>query len=288
MQRALPLYLASLVLFGLNGITASHIDLSAIEIVLMRLVCGLAFLLPFAARPLIALPLRGRALAASLAAGSVMGVSWILLYDGFQLIGVAESTILYYVGPVIVMAAAAIFGRERFSALQWGGLTLAFAGLTLVIGADASLVSNVRGLSEAIASAFCYAGMIYFVKASGARPEQSIAQTFLILAAGLAVVVASFFVLGVGFPSVGELKAFALPLFLLGFINTGFGCLLYFRTVPLLPVATVSILSYVEPLTAVIAAAIVLGEPVGLWQAIGIAMLFSGAAAAQLASPKKA
>ncbi|WP_371808830.1 EamA family transporter [Adlercreutzia sp. ZJ473] len=63
----------------------------------------------------------------------------------------------------------------------------------------------------------------------------------------------------------------------LGVVNTGLGCFLYFSSFEGLSAQTVAILGYLEPLSAVVCALMFLGEPMGLWEAVGGVLIIGGA-----------
>ncbi|MBQ2413047.1 MAG: DMT family transporter, partial [Anaerotignum sp.] len=67
------------------------------------------------------------------------------------------------------------------------------------------------------------------------------------------------------------------PVFLLGLVNTGVGCYLYFSAISRLPVQTVAVCGYLEPLAAVVLSAILLGEGMGLIQILGTVLILGGA-----------
>ncbi len=56
---------------------------------------------------------------------------------------------------------------------------------------------------------------------------------------------------------------------IVGLINTGIGCYLYFSPLAKLPVQTVAICGYLEPLSAVVFAAAPLGEKMTAVQIVG-------------------
>ena len=64
---------------------------------------------------------------------------------------------------------------------------------------------------------------------------------------------------------------------LLGVINTGFGCWLYFSSLSKLPVQSVAVLGYLEPLSAVVLSALVLAERMSTFQTIGAVLIIGGA-----------
>jgi drug/metabolite transporter (DMT)-like permease len=75
---------------------------------------------------------------------------------------------------------------------------------------------------------------------------------------------------------------------LLGLLNTGIGCYLYFSSIDSLPVQTVSICGYLEPLTAVVSSAIFLHETMNTLQICGAIMIISGAIIGECFLNKKA
>lgn len=59
----------------------------------------------------------------------------------------------------------------------------------------------------------------------------------------------------------------------LGIVHTGFAYCIYFSSLPRIPGQTVAVLSYLDPLLAVILSVVVLQEPITLVQCIGGAMI---------------
>lgn len=72
----------------------------------------------------------------------------------------------------------------------------------------------------------------------------------------------------------------------LGLANTGLGALLYFSAVGKLPVQTVSICGYLEPLFAVVLSAVILGETFGPLQVVGAICIIGGAILGEIANSK--
>jgi drug/metabolite transporter (DMT)-like permease len=72
----------------------------------------------------------------------------------------------------------------------------------------------------------------------------------------------------------------------LGLLNTGYACWLYFSSIGKLPVQTVAVCGYVEPLSAVLFSVALLGETMSLWQTLGAVLIFSGAVLSQMPRSK--
>lgn len=129
-----------------------------------------------------------------------------------------------------------------------------------------------------------YAIMVIFNKKakniSGA--ENSLVQLF-----GGFLVVATF----IGFKQGFTLQLTAvnwLPVLLLGLLNTGVGCYLYFSSITVLPVQTVAICGYLEPLAAVFFSVLLLHESLQPLQILGAMLIISGAVFGECAGQSKA
>ena len=118
MNNGLLTYLAALLLFGSNGIIAAAIALPSSDIVLLRTFLGaltLAAILFITRRHNLQAPSRPREAAALLLSGAALGTSWIFLFRAYQTIGVGVSSLLYYCGPIIVMALSPLIFGEKLT-----------------------------------------------------------------------------------------------------------------------------------------------------------------------------
>ena len=73
-----------------------------------------------------------------------------------------------------------------------------------------------------------------------------------------------------------------LPILILGVFNTGICCYLYFSSITRLPIQTVSICGYLEPLSAVVFSVLFLGEVMFPLQILGAALILGGAVAGEM------
>lgn len=279
-KKALIKYLCALLLFGLNGIVASHIAMSSYEIVFMRTLIGSILLIA------IFLIRKGKfqiksnrrdALFITLS-GIAMGASWMFLYEAYQQIGVGFASLLYYCGPVIVMILSPMIFKERLTASKIIGFIIVLVGIVLVNGKTAATGNNTWGLFCGAMSAVMYFFMVTLNKQSKSTTgmENSVIQltvSFLIVAVFVGFKQA--FVINVP----GEAWVWIL---ILGIVNTGIGCYLYFSPLAKLPVQTVAICGYLEPLSAVVFAALMLGEKMTAVQVIGAVCIIGGAMAGEL------
>ncbi len=279
MKSAYISYISALLLFGSNGIIASFIDLSSTDIVLYRTGIGTAILLVLFLIPKRQWTFYGykREFLFLLLSGVSMGASWMFLYEAYQQIGVSISSLLYYCGPVIVMILSPVIFKEKLLSRKVTGFLIVLAGMILINGVLLTNGHNFSGFFCGIMSACTYATMIIFNKK--AVSITGLENALLQLAASF-VTVSVFTLFREGF-TMSIPEGSLLPLIVLGVFNTGIGCYLFFSKLEKLPVQTVSILGYLEPLSAVALSVIILGESLTFIQTTGAVLIIGGAVYAE-------
>lgn len=278
--KALIKYILVLLLFGSNGIVASHIKLNSYEIVFTRAFIGALFLVVIFlfSRQEKRFWKNKRHSISLLVSGVAMGTSWMLLYEAYKQIGVSVAMLAYYCGPVIVIIFSQIIFKEKITVVKSIGFMAVIVGMVFV-NHQALLQGQLSwGLIFGILSAVAFAFMVIFNKK--ATTITGLENSMWQLIAGF-VTVAIFLVFRQGFSIHLESKNL-LPIWLLGVVNTGLGCYFYFSSIGDLPVQTVAILGYLEPLSALFFSAALLGESLGFLQLIGAGLILGGAAFGEL------
>ncbi len=280
MKRAYIKYFLALLLFGSNGIVASHIVLNSYEIVFLRTLIGSAFLV------IVFLLMKGKKTAFSnkkhllylVISGIAMGASWMFLYESYSQIGVSLATLAYYCGPVIVMVLSPLVFHERISVSKVAGFTIVLLGMFLVNGEGLQKNGLSWGLLCGILSAVTYSFMVIFnKKASSITGLEN--STYQLIVSFLTVSVFVFSKHGIA--ASGVLQNF-LPVLVLGIVNTGIGCYLYFSSIQKLPAGSVAICGYLEPLSALVFSALLLHERLTIVQLFGAVLILSGALLGEL------
>ena len=284
-KRALIKYLSALLLFGLNGIVASHIALNSYEIVLLRTLIGstLLIILFLFGKGKFHIVTYKKDTMFILLSGMAMGTSWMFLYEAYQQIGVSLASLLYYCGTVIVMVLSPLIFKERLTAPKIIGFIIVLAGIVLVNGNVVGDNSNTWGIICGAMSAVTYFFMVTLNKQSKhiTGMENSVIQLIVSF-----LTVAGFvgckqgFVMNIPFDS-------WMWVLVLGILNTGIGCYLYFSSLSKLPVQTVAVCGYLEPLSAVAFASILLGEKMTITQIIGAVCIIGGAVIGEIVKAKK-
>ena len=270
------MYIASLLIFGTNGVVSALIDMSSAEIVCMRTLLGgaallLVLLLSRAKIDRAALKREGLKL---LAAGVCLGVNWALLFEAYKLMSVSMATLTYYTAPVLVLLLSPVLLRERQGARAYAGMAAAVVGLVLAVGVGDSAVSA-RGLLVGLGSALFYAALIIFNKKISGVSGLPLTVIEMVVAA--CVMTPYVLLTGgrIGFPAdtAGTAALVALCL-----VNTGLACYMYFSSMNRLPARAVALFGYVDPVSALIFSAVFLHDRLGAVQILGAVLVFAGAA----------
>lgn len=261
---------ASMAIFGTLAPFVRNISVSSGELALYRAILaasliGLSFLIT-GQTPLF--KHLGHELPLLLLSGAAMGINWILLFEAYKYTTVAISTLSYYFAPVIVTALCPFLFKERLTAKQILCFLMSTLGLSLVIGiTDLGKGGNdVLGVVFGLGAAVFYAAVILLNKFI--KGISGIQRTFLQFLS--AITVLTPYVLISGGTHLGELNGTGwMCLLIIGLVHTGLTYCLYFSSLKELPGQEAAILSYIDPLVAVIIGVLVLGEPLTWQQLIG-------------------
>lgn len=266
-------YILSLILFGSNGIIAGFISLPSTEIVFWRTMIGsiLLVLIYIMKEKKCYIKINNKDVLYVTLSGISMGISWIFLYEAYNLIGVSLSSLAYYCGPVIVMVLSPLLFGEKLTIFNIIGFQAVILGAILVNGDISKNVNNIGVIYGGI-SAVAHAFMVIFSKKS--KMKNGIENAMIQLVFSFFTVVIYF-----GITEQFSLKMTLSDLFwivILGVFNTGVGCYLYFSSISKLSVKTVSVFGYIEPLSAVLLAVMIIGERMSVIQIIGTFTLIVG------------
>lgn len=268
-------YFFALLLFGINGIVASFILLTSYEIVFLRTLIGSLLLIVIfilTKEKVTCLNNKGDLAFISIS-GIAMGASWMFLYEAYQQIGVSIASLLYYCGPIIVMVLSPILFKEKLTRVKIAVFLVVLCGLFLVNIQALNEGKTRWGLFCGVMSAVMYAVMVIFNKKSKSIKDLENSTLQLIIS----FMTVAVFILWKQGISIQIEESDWLPIVILGLLNTGIGCYFYFSSIGNLPVQTVVICGYLEPLSAVIFSALFLNEAMKPIQIFGALLIFSGA-----------
>ena len=267
-NRARGMLAASMVVFGTIGVFVRNIPVTSGELALYRAVMAAALLGGWFLISGQRLVLRGlgRDLPLLLCSGAAMGINWILLFEAYKYTTVSIATLSYYFAPVIVTAVCPFLFREKMSRRQILCFTMSTIGLVLITGVAGGGGKDHIGILLGLGAAVFYAAVMLLNKFI--RGVAGIQRTFLQFLAAIAVLVPYVAVNGMISLSKLDGNGWAC-LLVVGFVHTGLTYCLYFSALKELPGQEAAILSYIDPLVAVLISVFLLGETMTAAQLAG-------------------
>ncbi len=202
-----------------------------------------------------------------LASGMAMGINWILLFEAYKYTTVSNATLSYYFAPVIVTLVCPILFKEKLTGKQIICFAMSTLGLVMITGiGGAGNGKDFVGILFGLGAALFYATVILLNKFI--KNVEGIHRTFLQFLSAI-VILLPYVCLTSGV-TLGALNSKGwINLLIVGLIHTGITYCLYFSSLKELPGQKAAILSYIDPLVAVLISVILLGEPMTLLQAAG-------------------
>ena len=273
-NRSRLMMVASMAIFGTLAPFVRRIGVTSGELALYRALMAAALIgifllvtrqkIPFAAIK--------KEIPLLLLSGMAMGFNWILLFQAYKYTTVSVATLSYYFAPVIVTILCPIIFRERLTKKQIICFVMSTLGLVLItgIGDLTGANSHLTGILFGLGAASLYATVIMLNKFI--KNVEGIHRTFLQFLAAIVVLV-PYVTLTSGF-NLGVMDGAGwLCLLVVGFIHTGITYCLYFSSLKDIPGQKAAILSYIDPLIAVIISVTILGESMNLVQIVGGALI---------------
>lgn len=264
--------IGSMLIFGTLGVVRRYVPLSSAMLALCRGALGSVFLLIFVLvrGGKLKLPERKATLWLVLT-GAIMGLNWMLLFEAYSYTTVAAATMCYYMQPTIVILLSPLVFRERLSGRKLACAAAAIIGMLFVSGVlsgGIGQVRDIRGIAFGLGAAALYAAVIILNKK--VVVEDIYAKTVIQLA-GAALVMIPYVLLTEGVPELTLTATDIGMVLLVGIVHTGITYALYFGSMQRLKAQTVAVMSYIDPVFALLLSAAVLHEsltPLGIVGAV--------------------
>ena len=274
MKSSRAMLIASMTIFGTLGPFVRSISVSSGELALYRAILAglLIAVYLLVTRQGIPFTKIRRSLPLLLISGVAMGFNWILLFEAYKYTTVSVATLSYYFAPVIVTAVCPFLFREKLTRRQLLCFVMSTLGIVLITGiGDLSQGSrHLLGVAFGLGAAVLYASVVLVNKFI--RDVEGIHRTFLQFIAAIAILIP--YVATTSGVTLSSLNATGwVCLLIVGLIHTGVTYCMYFTALRDLPGQKAAILSYIDPLVAVLISVLLLGEALTPAQAIGGALI---------------
>lgn len=271
--------LLSLVIFGTIGLVRRYIPLGSVPLAFLRAALGCLAMVVLMQGKHISFhwKILGQQAPKLLLSGLLLGLDWVFFFEAFNHTTVAIATLCYYMAPVFMLVAAPLVFHETLGRRKRVCAAITIGGMLLVSGVVGSTATggpgDFSGVVYALLGAFFYAAIIVLSKTlTGLDPyEQTAVQLgtaalFLLVYSGASGSLDFHTMTGLGW---------GLTL-LLGVVHTGLAYGIYFGSLTRVPAQTTAILSYVDPVVAVLLSVFVLQEPITELQLAGVCLVLGG------------
>ena len=281
--------IASMLIFGTVGIVRRGMALPSGFVAMSRGFIGCAVILLFMLftkrKPDIA-AIKSNSVPLLLS-GIFIGINWIFLFESFRYTTVAVATLCYYMAPVFVILLSPMILKEKVAVTKTVAVLVAVVGMALVCEPWGGGLTgdSLIGIVLALLAAVFYAAVTVTNKKlhDVSSLDRTVTQLFVASAAVLPYTLLAEEVTAEMFDPTSILL-----LITLGALHTGLAYLFFFTSIEKLSAVTVSLFSYVDPISAVILSLCLLGEPMTLVAAIGAVVIILSMIASELELPKKA
>lgn len=271
--------IASMCIFGTIGVLRRYIPLSSSIVALVRGIIGVAFLalVMVICRTKLDISAITKNRKLLILSGAAIGFNWILLFEAYNYTTVATATLCYYLAPILVILAAPLVLKEKLTLKKAICTAVAFIGMFLVSGVtDTGLggPQELKGIFFGLGAAILYASVILMNKKM--LPISAYDKTIVQLAIASASLI-PYVLLTENIPAITLSPTVILLLLTAGILHTGVAYRLYFGSMADLKAHTVALLSYIDPILAIILSVILLREPMSIPTAVGAVMILGAA-----------
>ena len=277
---AILAYIGSALVFGTIGIFRRYIPVSSAFLAFTRGILGGLFVMIYT-------KVRNKGsvrdiprqkLLWLIISGAVMGINWMLLFEAYNHTTVAVATLCYYMQPTILILLSPILFRENLTKKKAVCAAVAVIGMILVSGviggSSNSQGNDLYGVLLGLGAACFYAGVIIInKKVEGIDPFPK--TMIQLLSAGITMI--PYMLITHSFDSFPTDPRTLLLLLTVGLVHTGITYVLYFGSMEHLRTQTVAILGYIDPVSALFFSAVLLKEPLSLYNIIGAVLIIGSA-----------
>lgn len=260
----------SMIIFGTLGLFTRNIAVSSGELALYRAILATILIVVYLLTTGQKIDVKAikKEVLLLLFSGMAMGINWILLFEAYKHTTISVATLSYYFAPVIVTVVCPFLFRERITRKQLLCFVMSTAGLVLIIGTGGSGGGNnhVLGIFLGLGAAVFYATVILLNKFI--KTVAGIHRTLFQFLAAVCLLVPYVLLNGGMHLEVLDSTGW-ICLLVVGLIHTGITYCMYFSALKELKGQQVAILSYLDPLVAVVVSVLILGEGITFFQIVG-------------------
>lgn len=272
MLRSKLMNLSAMLIFGTIAIFVRNIELTSKEIAVLRGVIGSTFLLGVMlfSKERTSFSAIKKNLPILVLSGLGVGANWIFLFEAYKYTTVSIATLSYYCAPIFVTIMSPIILKEKISLIKFLCVCTAMIGMLCIVGTNKGSIgegyNHFLGIICGLTAAVGYASVILMNKFIKGLKGVETTVTQLVFAS---ILLLPYVMITSGFDFSKMTGLSWGYMIFLGIVHTGFAYALYFSSLKELKGQTIAVLSYIDPITAVLISALFLGEQLTMFQIIG-------------------
>lgn len=219
--------------------------------------------------------------------GAIIGINWMLLFESYNYTTVATATLCYYMEPTIVILLSPIIFKERLSLRKALCALAALVGMVFVSGVAARGgldTENIKGVIYGLLAAALYASVVIINKKIDV--DDAYEKTIIQLACA-AIILIPYVLFTEKFREIEITPGLIVLVLIVGIVHTGIPYGMYFASFKKLPAQSIAILSYIDPVFALILSSIVLKEDMDVFGIIGAALIICSSIISELKTNRK-
>lgn len=274
-------YITSVALYGTIGIFLRHVSFPTELVAMCRGILGTAFILAFMAlrhRKVDREAIRKNLLWLVLS-GICLGLNWIFLFAAYVKTTVAVASLCNYMAPLLVIIAAPMVLHEKLNIKKLPCVAVAFIGIVLVSGVIGGGKGDPKGVAYGLAAAVAF---MCIVLSNRKLKDISAMERSIVQLSVSAVTILPYFIWNNRDSVITVDTGSVLIVLMLGILHTGVAYCLYFSGLGTLPVQTIAILGYLEPVVSVFCSALILREYMSVWGWLGAGLIIVSAVVSEL------
>lgn len=281
--------IGAMLIFGTIGIFRRNIPVSSGLLACVRGLLGTLFLLLFLfvtkRRP--AKDLGKKNLLLLILTGGLIGANWILLFEAYNCTSVATATLCYYMEPTIVILVSPLIFKEKITLKKFLCALISVIGMVFVsgiVGGGEVYEKNVLGVLFGLGAAALYSTVVVLNKLI--KVDDAYTKTLLQLFSA-AVVLVPYLLLTEDFSAIRLGTLSIVLIVVVGIVHTGIAYALYFGSMNNLEAQSIAVLSYIDPVSALILSALILHEKTTVLGITGAVLIIGAALLSEVNFKKK-
>jgi len=281
--KSYMMLITSMLIFGTIGIFRRYIPLSSAMLAFSRGILGSVCLILFLALKKHKLPkIKKKTLFLLIITGALIGLNWILLFEAYNYTTVATATMCYYMQPTIVILLSPLVLREKLAMKKLLCAATAIVGMIFISGmleGNGVGTKDTMGILCGLGAASLYATVVILNKKI--QIEDAYQKTIIQLSSAAVVLIPYLFIT----ENLSEIKLDVLAILMVlvvGIVHTGIAYALYFGSMKNLKSQSIAVLSYIDPVFALLLSAVVLSENLTIFGMVGAVLIIGSAMISEL------